>query len=222
MVEADVRWTRDEKLVLLHSDTLEATTSARGGVGSFTLRELRSLDAGSHFDSRYADELIPTLEDLLRFAKNRIKVLLDLKAGAHYQRQILSLIEEYRMEYDVVLGVRSDEALREIKDQNPLFRVLSFGHTVEHCYELLEAGSDIMRLWGSWVTQERVNAVRDLGRQVWVMVGKPTAGAVGQTDLDELRGYVQMGVSGVLLDDPRLAIEVNRELHDAGTPQEWG
>ncbi|VFT63144.1 glycerophosphodiester phosphodiesterase [Pseudomonas aeruginosa] len=59
-LEADVQRSRDGVLVALHDDTLERTTGRRRGlpgarqgpVSSFTLAELKRLDAGSWFKSR--------------------------------------------------------------------------------------------------------------------------------------------------------------------------
>jgi glycerophosphoryl diester phosphodiesterase len=85
-LEGDLHRTRDGKLVLIHDDTLERTTDlasfpelqARGAeVGSFTLEELRRLDAGSWFNRKhkrrakpaYAGLRILTLEDLIAIAE---------------------------------------------------------------------------------------------------------------------------------------------------------
>ena len=211
MVEADVRLTRDGKLVLLHDDSLERTTNGQGNVKDFTLQELRQLDAGSHFDPRYGAETIPTLEDLFRLCRSRVKILLDLKAGEEYERQIVDLITAYRMEFDVVVGVRTLDALRKIKELNPAIRVLSFGYPMDVAFEILEAGAEIIRFWGNWVTPSYVEHVRTKGKAVWVMVGEPTEEDAGRTTPEELQWYRKIGVNGVILDDPRIALQVNRE-----------
>ncbi len=211
MVETDVKLTKDKKLVLFHSDELNITTDANGIVSDFTLEELRRLDAGTHFDRKFSDEGIPRLEDLFRLARGRIKILLDLKAGENYQQQIMDLISVYHMEFDVVMGVRSLEALNQVKYNNPTIRVLSLGYPIEIAYEILEAGADILRLWGNWVTSEHVNHIRSMKKQLWTMVGSPTAEEAGRTTLDEIRHYRDIGINGLILDDPRLAITVNEE-----------
>jgi glycerophosphoryl diester phosphodiesterase len=211
MVEADVKWTKDQELVLFHADTLETTTDGRGQINEFTLKELRQFDAGSRFDPRYHKETIPTLEELLRLAHNRIKVLLDLKANEVYQHQIIELVTAYKMELDVVMGVRSLDALREIKETNPAIRILSFGYPMEMAFELLEAGADIIRLWGTWVDTDVVERAQRMGKEVWVMVGGPAVEEVGRTTTEALSWYKRIGVNGVLLDDFPMAVKVNEE-----------
>ena len=211
MIETDVRWSKDKHLVLIHDDTLDRTANIQGFVGDLTVEEIRCLDVGTSFDSKYQNETIPTLEGLFRLAHNRTKVLLDLKGDELYLNQIIDLVSAYRMEFDVVLGVRTMDALSHIRKRNPTIRLLSFGYPIEVAYDILEAGADIIRLWGDWVTPERVEHIRDLGKAVWVMAGQPTEQQGGQTTLDELRWFAGIGVNGVILDDPRLAFRVNSE-----------
>lgn len=64
-VEVDVMLTRDRVPVLIHDDTLERTTNGAGPVPDLTLAELKALDAGSWFDTRFAGETVPTLEEAL-------------------------------------------------------------------------------------------------------------------------------------------------------------
>ncbi|MCI3926887.1 glycerophosphodiester phosphodiesterase [Paenibacillus sp. TRM 82003] len=71
-LELDVQLTRDGVPVVIHDPTVDRTTDGKGPVASYTLQELRELDAGS-------GEKIPTLEEALRFAKDRMIVDIELK-----------------------------------------------------------------------------------------------------------------------------------------------
>jgi hypothetical protein len=62
-----------------------------------------------------------------------------------------------------------------------------------------------MRLWGTWVTPENVKQIRQMRKQVWIMVGGPTVEEAGRTTSDEIKWYKEIGVNGLILDDPRLA-----------------
>lgn len=64
-VEFDVRMTADDKLVLLHDDRLDRTTTGRGKARSLPLDAIRRCDAGSWFASSFAGERVPTLEEAM-------------------------------------------------------------------------------------------------------------------------------------------------------------
>lgn len=65
-VEFDAKLTRDGVAVLMHDETLDRTTNARGPVAQANWTALERLDAGSWCDRRFAGEPIPTLTAALR------------------------------------------------------------------------------------------------------------------------------------------------------------
>src|SRR5207237_7102683 len=79
-VELDVHLTRDDRLVVLHDDTLERTTTGSGLVRSQTFDQIRALSAGSWYDPSFASERIPLLEDVLDWAREvRMPLSIELK-----------------------------------------------------------------------------------------------------------------------------------------------
>ncbi len=96
-VEHDLHATKDGALVCIHDATLERTTDAAvrfparrpWNVGDFTLAEIRELDAGSWFDRSFAGARIPTFDELLEWARGRVRVLTELKdPERHAQRGV--------------------------------------------------------------------------------------------------------------------------------------
>lgn len=82
-IETDLQLSRDAHFVAIHDETLERTTSGTGPVHERTLAELRQMDAGSWFGSDYSGEKIPTLEEVLEFARQKDVVFyLELKPCA--------------------------------------------------------------------------------------------------------------------------------------------
>lgn len=81
--EFDVRRSRDGHLVCVHDETVNRTTNGQGKVAELTLAELRKLDAGAWFDSRFAGQRIPTIEEifalLARYKLAGIVIAVDLK-----------------------------------------------------------------------------------------------------------------------------------------------
>ena len=81
-LETDVHITKDEQFILFHDDAVDRTTEAKGLVSSFTLLELKNLDAGYRFQPpnfpfRGKGLQIQTLDEILR--EFPIRFNLDIK-----------------------------------------------------------------------------------------------------------------------------------------------
>ncbi|RJP53233.1 MAG: glycerophosphodiester phosphodiesterase [Anaerolineaceae bacterium] len=63
-VELDAKLTADGRVIVIHDPTVDRTTNGTGKVASFTLEAIRSLDAGSWFDSKFAGVKVPLLEEV--------------------------------------------------------------------------------------------------------------------------------------------------------------
>lgn len=69
-VEGDIRWTSDEVPVLLHDETIDATSDGTGPIAGMTFALARTYDFGSWFSPTYAGTQIPAFEEILRSMKN--------------------------------------------------------------------------------------------------------------------------------------------------------
>ena len=68
-IELDVHLTKDGHLAVIHDETVDRTTNGTGEIINLTLAEIKALDAGSWFHKAFADEKIPTLEEVLLLLK---------------------------------------------------------------------------------------------------------------------------------------------------------
>ncbi|MFE5294428.1 glycerophosphodiester phosphodiesterase [Isoptericola sp. NPDC056618] len=96
-LEIDVRLTVDGEVVVIHDDTVDATTNGSGKLADLELREVRLLDAGSWFSPAYAGQRVPTfgeVTDLLR-ARPGLDLLLEVK-GAWSAREVRRVTEPLR------------------------------------------------------------------------------------------------------------------------------
>jgi glycerophosphoryl diester phosphodiesterase len=102
-LEFDVRCTRDGELVVIHDAELDRTTSGHGPVRSFSLAELRTLDAGARSPhSQGARHLIPTLEEVLeRFRK--IPLVIEVKEMAAAE-DTERLVRKFNAQERVLVG----------------------------------------------------------------------------------------------------------------------
>ena len=82
MVELDVRTTSDNKLVLMHDATINASTNGSGNVADMTLEKLKSYSMerdGVVYKENGQAVKVPTLEEALLACKGKIFVNLDVK-----------------------------------------------------------------------------------------------------------------------------------------------
>lgn len=92
LVELDVQLTRDKRLVIFHDDRLERTSTGRGRLASWLYRDLRRLDTGVWFASRFAGERPLLVSQALTMCPPACGVNLELKATSHAADLIARLI----------------------------------------------------------------------------------------------------------------------------------
>jgi glycerophosphoryl diester phosphodiesterase len=85
-IEADLAWSSDNVPVILHDTTIDRTSNGTGDVSSKTLAELKSLDFGSWYSSKFAGVQIPTFEELLIFCRGvGLKIYIELRTSTREQ-----------------------------------------------------------------------------------------------------------------------------------------
>jgi len=211
MLEVDVRLTADGHMVIHHDRHLGRTAGVSRLVADCSLEELRCMDVGSYFGERFAGERILTLSEVLDWARGRARLLLDLKLEPYHEAEIIEDITARGMEFDVVLGTRSLQSLKEVKALCPAIRTLSLARSLWATQDMVDERVEFVRLWHEWVTPAHVQRFHERGIPVWVMTGGRHSPGVGDTTMEELRQLRMAAVDGVILNDPRLAVRVNRE-----------
>ena len=142
MIELDVTLSRDRRVVVIHDDTLNRTTSGKGKVGDFSVDELKRLDAGSWFDSRFAGERIPTLEEVLVNCIERGALNIEIKASAFedpppsdaIENQVLELVNRVAGGDRVIVSSLEHRFLERIAALNappPLALITNVGSAAE-------------------------------------------------------------------------------------------
>ncbi len=80
LVEVDVRETADDRLVIMHDETVDRTTDGTGRVDELTFDQIRALVLHtSDFPGFTGEDFVPTLEEVLDVVRGRSLVYLDMK-----------------------------------------------------------------------------------------------------------------------------------------------
>lgn len=93
-LETDISITSDEELFILHDDYLDRTTNISGAITSLDSEEIKKADAGSWFDSDFANEHVPTVHETIDLInEHQLNVNIELKAvvadNANYLADVL-------------------------------------------------------------------------------------------------------------------------------------
>ncbi len=205
-IETDLQLSRDARFVAIHDETLERTTNGEGPVHDWTLAELRELDAGSWFGGKFIGERVPTLEEILRFARDTDVIFyLELKpckawgtehalvgalrdAGEAARTVVLSfdaptLGAVRRLDPTLMTGLLADEAQPNLVER------------------ATEVGARQLALRGDLVTPERLAEARrrDLQVVTWT-INQPT----------HMQALIAAGVDGIFTDYPDRLLAVHK------------
>ena len=89
IVEIDIQKTKDSKLIIMHDDRLDRTTTGKGRIADWTLDSIKTLKIKNGCDIKEKQK-VPTLEEVLVAAKG--KVLLNLDKADRYFDDIYPLL----------------------------------------------------------------------------------------------------------------------------------
>ena len=120
-IETDVQMSKDGVLVICHDELLDRTSNGTGLLKDYTYDELLNFDFGIKFSPEFQGEKIPTLEELLQFAKeNHIFLNLELKNGLFpyngIEKKVIELIYKYDFKDFVILSSFNHFSMIKCKD----------------------------------------------------------------------------------------------------------
>jgi glycerophosphoryl diester phosphodiesterase len=213
-IELDVHLSRDGALVVIHDETVDRTTDGHGPVRDLTLAQLKSLDAGGWFAPEYAGQRIPTLDEVLAWARQRnTTVDIEIKNAPVYYAGI---------EAAVVDAVRRNDMIDQVI-------VISFDHTTVKQVKALEPRITTGVLYGARPVDGGVGLARQAEADAllphWAYVTPQdvaVAHAAGlsvapwaSSDPDVLRQLIAAGVDAIGTNHP----DVLRDVLGAGSRQ---
>jgi glycerophosphoryl diester phosphodiesterase len=210
-IETDLHLTRDVRVVAIHDSTLDRTTSGKGLVHLQSLQEIRALDAGAWFGSRsaesFAGERVPTLDEILRFAKEQDVIFyLEIKSDSAWgvEHAVVAALRDTGEAARVVILSFDPATLESV---NRLDKTLMTGYLCEHpAGDLVErtvrAGARQIVPRGDLVTPSLVEKAHHAGLQVvaWT-INEP----------EQMRRLIAAGTDGIMTDYPDVLASVMKE-----------
>jgi glycerophosphoryl diester phosphodiesterase len=210
-IETDIRCTSDGVLVLCHDALVDRTSNGRGLVEDQTCEQLLTLDFGSWFSPRFANERIVTLDQFLSDYGGKVHLALEIKAGGH-EDAIADLIESHHLnrdDYTVISfkldriramieripSVRAGYLIKEFNDQ-------TIACCVDHHISQICPRADSLDV-------ETIKKAHDHNLEVRVWGVKDTA---------MMNHVVDLGADGMTVDFPDVLLDclkVRKSVHDS-------
>ncbi len=129
-IELDLRFSKEDSIMVIHDETLDRTTDGSGNVNQFSYLQLKGLSAGyqKKFGNDFTNERIPTLFEVLILAEGKTKVCIDIKNTP--ENPIIELIKKMGMVHQVYFMSYNIEKLKRIKTIEPDIKTILIKNTI--------------------------------------------------------------------------------------------
>ena len=205
-IEIDVQETADGEVVVFHDGDFMRQSNVNLKIWDATVTDIAEIDIGSWFDAKFSSERTPTLRAVLDEARDKAKVLIELKYYGHdkkLEERVVQIVENAKMTPEIAVmslkydGVRKLRALRPNWEAGVLI-AKSLGSPTKLDAEFLAVHVNMAT--GAFI---RSTHQADKQLMVWTV-----------NDAISMSRLISLGVDGVITDEPALARRVLAERED--------
>jgi glycerophosphoryl diester phosphodiesterase len=210
-IETDLQITRDARVIAIHDFTLDRTTSGKGQVHLLPLEQIRALDAGAWFGDHgagsFSGERVPTLEEILDFAKEQDVIFyLEIKSGPAWgvEHAVVAALRDHNASARVVILSFDPSTIDSV---HRLDSTMMTGFLCEHpSNDLVErtvrVGARQLVARGDLITRAVIEKAHHAGLQVvaWTI-----------NEMEQMRRLIAAGVDGIITDYPDRLLSVLTE-----------
>lgn len=205
-IELDVQLTRDGQLVVIHDETLDRTTGAKGRVRDFSLAELERLDASGRFSGNLGFNPIPTLSDYFDLVRNKtIATNIELKNGIFVypglEEKVVAMVAEFGLEDRVLFSSFNHQSLLKCKALSPSSEIAF----IISCW-MIGAGSYCKDNRGAYINPRSCFLTPENMDELSRSGVKAMAWTVDEPS--EMKRLAGAGVDSLITNEPALAMDV--------------
>ncbi len=213
--EMDIHSTKDNELVVIHDDTVDRTTDGSGEVSSFTLEEIKELDAGHYFTRdgetypfRGEGLEIPLLEEVLTEFPNQY-FLFEPKKETVSIDELIKVLRENDAIGNSIMAAFDTDIIREVRRKHP---DIPTGMGVEEIMEFI------------FISRRDEISYDPPASLVFPPKEITTPGFIERADRhgvgvypwtvndrDEMQRLISIGVDGLITDDPETLEKIRPE-----------
>jgi glycerophosphoryl diester phosphodiesterase len=199
-VECDVHLTRDDRLVVMHDESVDRTTNGTGALRDLYFANVRRLDAGD-------GENVPTLHEVLAVTKGRAQLLCELK-GEGVEEAAVDAVLAHNMAGEVVFTSFFPDRIRKVKMRHGKLRIgaIFSNPTDDDIPRAVDWGVEAVGVHYKNLRMRTVELALSSGIQIR---------AWNPDTLREQKAMIGLGVSGVSTNRPDILLEYLRRADDS-------
>jgi len=202
IVELDIRFTKDRKMVLMHNKTIDGTTNGKGLVTDYTFEEIRKFRL--KHKNVVTEEVIPTLEEALLAAKGKILIDLDIKQDECID-SIMVVVKRTGTQKNCLFFVYEPALAKMIKGKKAGFQLLVRTENVQAVDTLFSVvRPEAVHIDPSHYTESVVHTLKKGKSRVWI---NALGGVDKKAESGNLNAYddlIKFGANIIQTDQPAL------------------
>jgi len=174
IIEFDIRYTKDKKIVVIHDSDVKRTTDGKGLVKNLTYKEIKNFH-----DAK--GKPVPTFESVLKLLKGKCICKIDIKQKG-LENKVIKMIKRRGMEKSVIITSKYLDVVKQVKKMCPEVKVEAGGFEKkipikEMIRKAKEVNADILSPHFSLTTKKLVEESHKNGLEVhvWPVNDKKTA-----------------------------------------------
>jgi len=211
MAEIDVQETADGQVVVFHDSDLRRICGVDRFVRDVPFAELQKMDAGRYFSADFAGERVPTLEQFIDAARDKIGLNIELKydgPAPHLAEKVVDMVNRGRFADQCVITSMDAGGLRQVRQIDPRLKL---------GYILAAGAGDLATLNVDFLSLSQNNARPAMFRRaasnglsvhVWTVNTR-----------DDMVNMILRGADNLITDDPKTALDVVRWYESLSTPE---
>jgi len=138
IIEFDVALSKDSALVIMHDDKLDRTSTGTGAIGSYTYAELKKINLKDD-NGKVTNFKIPTMDEVLKWGKNKVIFTIDIKRGVPYAK-IIKAVRKNKAENNSIIITYNANQAAEVHKLAPDLMISASARKIEDIERLNQMG----------------------------------------------------------------------------------
>lgn len=201
-LEIDIHQTSDSVLVVMHDETIDRMTNGKGRIKNMSYSQLQQFRIKPFNKDDTVQQIIPTLEQVIRLVDGRAVLLIELKHGndvyAGIEDRVMALIRQYNAQAWCIIQsfkMQTLERFHSIAPEMQLHELMLTGMFRDSIKDFITEVSVYDRM----LTKKFIDRMHEQGKRVNVWTVNNSR---------EMEYFIHLGVDGVITDFPDIARQV--------------